>query len=87
VSECGSEGVSWSTTQIPSMMLLRARMNPISDIPLIKLLGMMSEGIAAVCLSGATVCLFGGSIESIESIVTSSSLPRVPLPIRMVLAL
>jgi hypothetical protein len=40
-----------------------------------------------VCLSGATVCLFGGSIESIESIVTSSSLPRVPLPIRMVLAL
>ena len=41
------------TTRIPSMMLLRARMNPISDIPLIKLLGMVSEGIAAVCLSGA----------------------------------
>jgi hypothetical protein len=41
------------TTRIPSMMLLKARMNPISDIPLIKFLGMMCESLAAVSLSGA----------------------------------
>lgn len=41
------------STRIPSMMLLKARMNPISDIPLIKFLGMVSEGLAAVSLSGA----------------------------------
>ena len=40
-------------TRLPSIMLLNARMNPISDIPLIKFLGMVSEGMAAMCLSGA----------------------------------
>lgn len=41
------------TTRLPSMMLLKARMNPISDIPLIKFLGMIAEALAALCLSGA----------------------------------
>lgn len=34
-------------------MLLKARMNPISDIPLIKFLGILMEGSTAVCLMGA----------------------------------
>lgn len=41
------------TTRLPSMMLLKARMNPISDIPLIKFLGMVCDGLAAMSLCGA----------------------------------
>jgi hypothetical protein len=40
-------------TRISSIMLLKARMNPISDIAVIKVLGIFSESLSALCLAGA----------------------------------
>ena len=40
-------------TRLCSVMLLKARMNPISDIAVIKLLGIFSESLACICLAGA----------------------------------
>jgi len=40
-------------TRISSVMLLKARMNPLSDIAVIKSLGIFSEALAAMCLAGA----------------------------------
>lgn len=40
-------------TRVSSIMLLKARMNPLSDIAVIKVFGIFSESIAAMCLAGA----------------------------------
>jgi hypothetical protein len=40
-------------TRLCSIMLIKARMNPISDIALIKVLGIFSESVSAITLAGA----------------------------------
>jgi hypothetical protein len=42
-----------TVTRIPSLMLLKARRLAHADEPLIKVLGIFSEGLAAICLAGA----------------------------------